>query len=71
MKDTFELHRFGLYARKEFRENWEAYALSLVSILAILGYNIYQEWNYVHSNLYDKKYPLEIYSYHQVFYQRR
>ena len=63
MKDTFDLRRFGLYARKEFRENWKAYALSLVGILAILGYNIYQEWNYVHSNLYDKKYPLEIYSY--------
>ncbi len=63
MKDTFNLRRFGLYVRKEFSENWKAYALSLVGVSAILGYNIYQEWNYVHSNLYNKKYPLEIYSY--------
>jgi hypothetical protein len=63
MKDTFDLRRFGLYARKEFSENWKAYALSLVGLSAIMGYNIYQDWNYVHSNLYDKKYPLEIYSY--------
>lgn len=37
MKDTFDLRRFGLYARKEFSENWKAYALSLVGLSAIMG----------------------------------
>jgi hypothetical protein len=63
MKDTFDLRRFGWYTRKEFSENWKAYALGLVGIIAIIGYNIYQEWNYVHSNLYDKKYPVEMYTF--------
>lgn len=54
MKDTFDLRRFGLYARKEFSENWKAYALSLVGISAILGYFIYQEWEFIHSPYFKK-----------------
>ncbi|AEI47063.1 hypothetical protein [Runella slithyformis] len=54
MNNTFDLRRFGWYARKEFRENWKAYALSLVSALSILGYFIYQEWGYIHNPYFDK-----------------
>ncbi|MCP1383818.1 hypothetical protein [Runella salmonicolor] len=54
MNNTFDIRRFGWYARKEFRENWKAYALGLVAVLAVLGYFIYQEWGYLHSPFFDK-----------------
>lgn len=49
MNNTFDLRRFGLYARKEFRENWKVYALGLVGVLAILLYFIYDEWEHAHN----------------------
>jgi hypothetical protein len=42
MNDTFDLRRFGWYARKEFRENWKAYALFPLVILVIQLGAIYQ-----------------------------
>jgi hypothetical protein len=54
MNNTFDIRRFGWYARKEFRENWKAYALGLVAVLAVLGYFIYQEWKFIHSPFFDK-----------------
>lgn len=35
MNDLFDIRRFGLYARKEFRENWKVYALFAVGIVVI------------------------------------
>jgi hypothetical protein len=49
MNNTFDLRRFGFYARKEFSENWKAYALGLVGMLAILMYFVYDEWEFVHN----------------------
>ena len=54
MNNTFDSRRFGWYARKEIRENWKAYALGLVAVLAVLWYFIYQEWGYLHSPFFDK-----------------
>ncbi len=42
MNNTFNLRRFGCYARKEFRENWKAYALFPIVILVIQLGAIYQ-----------------------------
>ncbi|HAK75591.1 MAG TPA: hypothetical protein DCM71_01445 [Runella sp.] len=35
MNDLFDIRRFGLYARKEFRENWKVYALFAVGIMVM------------------------------------
>lgn len=35
MNDLFDIRRFGLYARKEFRENWKVYALFAVGIVVM------------------------------------
>ena len=48
MNNTFDLRRFGLYARKEFRENWKVYTLGLVGVLSILLYFVYDEWEHAH-----------------------
>lgn len=42
MNNTFDLRRFGFYARKEFRENWKAYALFPLVISVIQLGAIYQ-----------------------------
>lgn len=42
MNNTFNLRRFGCYARKEFRENWKAYALFPLVISVIQLGAIYQ-----------------------------
>lgn len=42
MNNTFNFRRFGWYARKEFRENWKAYALFPLVILGIQLGAIYQ-----------------------------
>lgn len=64
MNNTFNIRRFGLYARKEFRENWKAYALGLVGLTAILGYNIFQEWGFVHTRYnIGNSYHVDIYPY--------
>lgn len=59
MKDIFELRRFGLYARKEFRENCIAYALGLVGMMSIVTYYVYYEWTFVHSGSYYTNYKLD------------
>jgi hypothetical protein len=56
MNNTFDFRRFGLYARKEFRENWKAYALGFVGMVAILVYYIYAEWTYIHNPYFVKNY---------------
>ena len=43
MNDTFDLRRFGWYAQRELRENWKAYALGLVGMMALMAYFIYSE----------------------------
>jgi hypothetical protein len=41
MSDVFTIRRFGWYAQREFRENWKAYALGLVGMMAVLSYFLY------------------------------
>ena len=43
MSNVFNIRRFGWYAQREFRENWKAYALGLVGMMALMAYFIYSE----------------------------
>jgi hypothetical protein len=62
MNNTFDLRRFGLYARKEFRENWKVYALGLVGAFAILMFFLYSQWEFVHRPYFDKAhYNLDVF----------
>ena len=65
MKETFNLRRFGLYARKEFRENWKAYALFPLIILTIQMIAIYQTCE----PLRDRFYYMQVKSYMLSPYQ--
>jgi hypothetical protein len=55
MNNTFDLRRFGLYARKEFRENWKAYTLFLIGIVVIQFALIYQLCNPMRDQFYYKQ----------------
>lgn len=55
MNNTFDLRRFGLYARKEFRENWKVYALFLIGIVVIQFALIYQLCNPMRDQFYYKQ----------------
>lgn len=52
MNNTFDIRRFGWYARKEFRENWKAYALFPIIILAIQMVVIYQTCDPLRNRFY-------------------
>ena len=56
MNDIFDFRRFGWYARKELSENWRVMALSVVAVITIIGYQVYQEWRFVHSINYKNDY---------------
>lgn len=65
MKDTFDLHRFGLYARKEFRENGKTYALFPLFIIGLQLFLIYWECSPLRDSSYYnqlKRYRLDPYS---------
>jgi hypothetical protein len=55
MNNTFDLRRFGLYARKEFRENWKAYTLFLIGIVVIQFALIYQLCDPMRDKFYYKQ----------------
>ncbi|TAF91956.1 MAG: hypothetical protein EAZ32_16570 [Cytophagia bacterium] len=60
MNNTFDLRRFGLYARKELSENWKPMALSMVAVTVIICHHIYQEWQSVHDINYKGNYTVKI-----------
>lgn len=55
MNNTFHLRRFGLYARKEIRENWIALVLALIALIAMIGYAVFQTWESLLVNGYDHR----------------
>lgn len=59
MNDTFDLRRFGWYAQRELRENWKAYALGLVGMMALMAFFIYSESSKVPEKYRDI--PIDIY----------
>jgi|GEM_PF-5363781 len=44
--DIFNLKRFGLYTRQQFRDNWKMYGFALLGITAAYFWSFYQEFEY-------------------------
>ena len=47
MNNIFNLRRFGLYAQKEFHENWKALALGIVALIVGSLLEFFNNWNFV------------------------